>query len=250
MVKTMRDIQELIENTETYKNVLLQRRFESKKNTVAYVLDNGHPRILKWFVPGLKQNMDIEYSVLKKGFSDLSIPSPLKKDAENNVLVMNYIIGENVCDIVNDSRRTIEEKQKVVHLLADWFVNFHTFFKSEDVFQLRGDASLRNFILNRERVWGVDFEESRIGKPSEDLATLCVSLLSTNPMFTDEKFQMCEIFLDAYRKSVKWEMVHVNAEISYALLERIQWRPNDEEILRKYATRIRKSGLQVARHNF
>jgi hypothetical protein len=69
-------------------------------------------------------------------------------------------------------------------------------------------------------------------------------------MFTDEKFQLCEIFLDAYRKSVKWEMAHVNAEISYALLERIQWRPNDEEILRKYATRIRKSGLQVARHNF
>jgi tRNA A-37 threonylcarbamoyl transferase component Bud32 len=250
MVRTMRDIQELIDNTERYKNVLLQRRFESKKNTVAYVLDDGHPRILKWFVPGLKQNMDIEYNVLKKGFSDLSVPSPLKKDTENNVLVMNYIIGENICDLIHDSQRSIEEKQKIIHHLANWFVKFHMFFKSEDGFQLRGDATLRNFILSRDRVWGVDFEESRVGKPGEDLATLCGSLLSTNPMFTDEKFQLCEIFLDAYRKSVKWEMAHVNAEISYALLERIQWRPNDEEILRKYATRIRKSGLQVARHNF
>ena len=154
----MRDIQELIENVEKYKNVLLQRRFESKKNTVGYVVYNGQPRILKWYVPGLKQNMDLEYSILKKGFSDLTLPSPLEKDAENNVLVMSYIMGENVCDIVNDPRTALEEKQKVVHLLADWFVNFHTFFKSEDGFRLRGDANLRNFILSRGRIWGVDFE--------------------------------------------------------------------------------------------
>jgi len=246
----MRDIQDLIENVEKYKNVLLQRRFESKKNTVGYVVYNGQPRILKWFVPGLKQNMDLEYSILKKGFSDITMPSPLEKDVENNVLVMSYIMGENVCDIVNDPRIALEEKQKVVHLLADWFVNFHSFFKSDDGFRLRGDATLKNFILSRGRIWGVDFEESRIGKPSEDLATLCVSLLSTDPMFTDEKFQLCQIFLDSYRKSVKWSVEQLNADISYALLERIQWRPKDEEILRKYATRIRNKGLQVARHNF
>jgi len=194
--------------------------------------------------------MDIEYNVLKKGFSDLPIPSPLEKDTENNVLVMSYIMGENVCDIVNDPRMVLEEKQKVVHLLADWFVHFHTFFKTEDSFRLRGDATLKNFILSRGRIWGVDFEESRIGKPSEDLATLCVSLLSTDPMFTDEKFQLCQIFLDSYRKSVKWDVEQLNADISYALLERIQWRPKDEEILRKYATNIRNKGLRVARHNF
>jgi tRNA A-37 threonylcarbamoyl transferase component Bud32 len=178
------------------------------------------------------------------------MPSPLEKDAENNVLLMSYIMGENVCDIVNDPQTVLEEKKKVVQLLVDWFVNFHTFFKSEDGFRLRGDASLRNFILCRGCIWGVDFEESRIGRPSEDLATLCVSLLSTNPMFTDEKFQLCQIFLDSYRKSVKWCIEQLNADISYALLQRIQWRPKDEEILRKYATRIRNKGLQVAQHNF
>lgn len=246
----MRDIQELIETVEKYKNVLLQKRFESKKNTVGYVVYNGQPRILKWYVPGLKQNMNLEYSILKKGFSDLTMPSPLEKDAENNVLVMSYIMGENVCDIVNDHRTVSEEKQKVVHLLANWFVNFHSFFKSEDGFRLRGDASLKNFILSRGRIWGVDFEESRIGRPSEDLATLCVSLLSTDPMFTDEKFQLCQTFLDSYRKSVKWDVENINTEISYALLERIQWRPNDEEILRKYATKIRNKGLRVTGHNF
>jgi tRNA A-37 threonylcarbamoyl transferase component Bud32 len=245
----MRDIKELIENIDKYKNVLLQKSFESKKNTVAYVVSNGQPRILKWFVPGLKQNMDIEYTVLKKGFSELAIPTPLEKDIENNVLVISYIMGENACDIVNDPRKVLEEKKKIVQFLADWFVNFHSFFKSEDVFRIRGDATLRNFIMSRGRIWGVDFEESRIGKPSEDLAKLCVSLLSTDPMFTDEKFQLCQTFLDSYRKSVKWDVENINTEISYALLERIQWRPNHEEILRIYAAKIRNKGLQVARYN-
>ena len=245
----MRDIKELIENVDKYKNVLLQKSFESKKNTVAYVVSNGQPRILKWFVPGLKQNMNIEYTVLKKGFSELAIPTPLEKDTENNVLVISYIMGENACDIVNDPRKILEEKKKIVQLLADWFVNFHSFFKSEDVFRIHGDATLRNFILRRGRIWGVDFEESRIGKPSDDLAKLCVSLLSTDPMFTDEKFQLCQTFLVSYRKSVKWDVENINIEISFALLERIQWRPNDEEILRKYATKIRNKGLQIARYN-
>jgi len=245
----MRDIQELLESAEKYKNVLLQKRFESKKNTVAYVIFNSQPRILKWFVPGLKQNMEIEYSILKKGYSKLHIPSVFEKDTENNVLVMNYIIGENICDIINNPEKDVEEKIKVVRLLADWFVNFHNFFKSETEFRLRGDANLKNFILIRGSVWGVDFEESRIGKPSEDLATLCASLLSTNPMFTDDKFQLCQIFLDAYQKLVKWSVEYLNRDISYALLERIQWRSNDEEILRKYAIRIRNKGLQVVRYN-
>jgi len=246
----MREIQWLIDNVEKYKNTLVQKRFDSKKNTVAYVMFKGQPRVLKWFVPGLKQNMDNEYNVLKKGVSDLAIPTPFERDTENNVLVMSYILGHNVCDVLNDSQLSFEEKEKVMHHLADWFIRFHSHFRTEQGFQIRGDATLRNFIQNKGHMYGVDFEESRNGKPIEDLATLCGSLLSTTPMFTDEKFDLCQIFLDAYRNQAAWGIGSMSAEISYALLERIQWRPSDEELLRKYATRIRTKGLQIARHNF
>lgn len=245
----MRDIQELIENVEKYKTVLLQKRFDSKKNTVAYVVSNGQPRVLKWFVPGLRQNMDIEYTVLTNGSSDVSMPSAFEKDTENHVLMMSYILGKNICDIINDPNKKLEEKQKVLTLLAEWLVRFHRVFKTEDGFRIRGDATLRNFILSKNQIWGVDFEESRNGKPAEDVATLCVSLLSTDPMFTDEKFELCQQFLNTYRRSATWTIENINAEISYAMLERIQWRPKDEDLLRNYATKIRKKGLQVARHN-
>lgn len=246
----MRDIQTLIDKAEKYKGTLVQKRFDSKKNTVAYVMFNGQPRVLKWFVPGLKQNMDNEYNVLKKGVSDLAIPSPFEKDTDNYVLVMSYIHGNNVCDVLNDPQLSFEEKEKIMHHLADWFVRFHSHFKTEQGFQIRGDAIIRNFIQQKSHIYGVDFEESRNGKPSEDLATFCGSLLSTDPMFTDEKFDLCQIVLESYRTSAKWSIDSMSAEISYALLERIQWRPSDEELLRKYATKIRTKGLQIARQNY
>ncbi len=246
----MREIQTLIDTVEKYKGTLIQKRFDSKKNTVAYVMFNGQPRVLKWFVPGLKQNMEIEYNVLKKGVTDLAIPSPFEKDTENYVLVMSYILGLNVCDVLNDSQLSFDEKERIMHRLADWFVRFHSHFKTEQGFQIRGDAIVRNFIQSKGHIYGVDFEESRCGKPSEDLATFCGSLLSTDPMFTDEKFNLCQIFLESYRTEAKWNIDSMSAEISYALLERIQWRPSDEEQLRKYATKIRTKGLRIAGQNY
>ena len=246
----MRDICDLIKKSDKYKNVLLQKRFESKKNTVAYVLSQGQPRVLKWFVPGLKQNMQIEYSVLMKGHSRLTVPILFEKDETNNVLVLSYIVGKNVCDIINDSAVNFTEKQRITQMIADWLVSFHDLFQTEEGFRIRGDATLKNFLLSNNQIWGVDFEESRPGKPSEDLATLCVSLLTTDPMFTPEKFQLCHIFLDTYRKSSRWTIDSMNEEISYAMLQRIQWRPKDESLLRKYAMNIRTRGLYAATHHF
>jgi len=239
----MKNIEELIQNVEVYKNAILQQQFTSKKNTVAYVTLDGKPRVLKWFVPGFKQQMQTEYSVLKSGSTNLNIPFPYEIDEDNNVLVMSYIIGENLCDVINDENTTTDEKKRLMNLLAKWFANFHKKFKTADGFRIRGDSSLRNFILT-DRIWSVDFEESRRGKPVEDIAGMCTSILTTDPMFTSEKFQLCTIFTKSYSKSVKWNLENISDDIAYALLERIQWRPDDEETLRKYSKRIRERGLR------
>ena len=102
----MKDIEELIENSKKYKNAVIQKRFISKKNTVCYVILNNKPRVLKWFAPGFKKNVETEYAILKKGASKLNIPTPLEKDEKNNVISMSYIIGENLCDMINDEKTT------------------------------------------------------------------------------------------------------------------------------------------------
>jgi thiamine kinase-like enzyme len=99
-----------------------------------------------------------------------------------------------------------------------------------------------NFILT-DRIWGIDFEESRLGKTIEDIAGMCASILTTDPMFSSEKFLLCEIFIDSYSKLAPGRIENINDEIAYVLLEKIQWRPDEEEILRKYCKIIREKGL-------
>jgi len=238
----MRNIKDLVNKNKKYKKSLVQQELKSKKNTVAYVTIDDKPRILKWFVPGFKQMMNVEYNILKKGSSKINIPAVFEMDEENNVLVTSYINGENLCDIINNDETTYAEKQRLMILLAQWFNDFHNFFKKENEFTIRGDPCLRNFILT-DRVWGVDFEESRKGKPAEDIAGMCSSILTTDPMFTPEKFKLCKVLIDAYTNVAPGRITNIDDEIAYALLEKIQWRPEDEDTLRKYSKRIRKHGF-------
>jgi tRNA A-37 threonylcarbamoyl transferase component Bud32 len=239
----MRDIEELKQNVKKYNKIVIQNKLKSKKNTVAYVTINNKPRVLKWFVPGFKRQMKIENDTIKKGSSKLNIPSVYEMDKKNNVLIMNYITGENLCDIINDDKTTLVEKERLMILLSKWFFDFHNFYKKDDEFQIHGDSTLRNFIFT-DRIWGLDFEESRIGKIVEDIAGMCSSILSTDPMFTPEKFQLCKTFVDSYTKLAPGRILNVDDEIAYALLEKIQWRSDDEEKLRKYSVKIRDKGLQ------
>jgi tRNA A-37 threonylcarbamoyl transferase component Bud32 len=212
----MKDITELFNKTKKYKNVVLQRRLKSKKNTVAYVILDGKPRILKWFAPGFKRQMEVEKYIITKGSSNLKIPFLYDLDYENNVMIMNYISGENLCDIINNNI-SFDENKRLMKLLADWFKQFHLFFKQEDNFYIHGDSILQNFLLS-DNIWGVDFEESRLGNPIEDIATICSSIISTNPMFTYEKFRLCEEFILSYDKIVKWDIANIIEEIVNSLL--------------------------------
>lgn len=239
----MKNIEELVYNVKKYKNAVIQGKLKSKKNTVAYVTINDKPRVLKWFVPGLKKQMETEYDILKKGSSKLNMPFIYEMDGENNVLVTSYINGENLCDLINDEKTATSEKKRLMILLAEWFAEFHNHFKTDNQFRIRGDSILRNFILT-DRIWGVDFEESRMGNAIEDIVGMCSSILSTDPMFTSEKFQLCEIFIESYIKLAPGRIVNVNDEIAYALLEKIQWRPDEEDTLRKHSKRIREKGLK------
>jgi len=238
----MRNIGELVSNTRKYKKSVVQQELNSKKNTVAYVTIKNKPRVLKWFVPGFKRQMSIEYNILKKGSNKLNIPTVFEMDEKNNVLVTNYIMGENLCDVINDDKTTKSEKERLMILLSEWFFDFHNFFKKDNDFTIRGDPSLRNFVLT-DRIWGLDFEEARKGRPVEDLAGVCASILTTDPMFTKEKFNLCKLLLENYNDRAPGRIKDTDKEISYALLEKIQWRPQDEEKLRKYSKKIREYGL-------
>ena len=73
---------------------------------------------------------------------------------------------------------------------------------------------------------------------------MCTSILTTDPMFTKEKIQLCKLFIDSYIKQAPGRIVKVNDEIAYAIIEKIKWRQDEEETLRKYSKKIRINGKE------
>jgi tRNA A-37 threonylcarbamoyl transferase component Bud32 len=219
----MKEIDFLIDKSTKYKKSIIQKKFFSKKNSVAYVLYDNKPRILKWYPPGLIKQLNTEFKVLNEGFNKLNIPIVYEKDTINNVIIMNYIPGRNLCDIINDENVNTTDKQNIILKLSEWFKKFHDFYKSNDNSYIRGDSVLRNFIYTDE-IWGLDFEEFRIGKVEEDVADLCASILTTDPQYTKEKFNLCRLFIEYYSKNLlinyKGLMKELTSSIIYRLINK------------------------------
>ena len=161
-----------------------------------------------------------------KGFSKINMPRIYEKDTLNNVLIMNYIPGKNLCDIINDENEKFNSKKKIIIGLATWFKKFHDFYKTDVNNYIRGDSILRNFIFT-DQVWGLDFEEFRIGKIEEDIAFLCTSILTTNPEYTNEKYQLCRLFIETYSKNLLINYKGFMKELTYSILHTMIQRGMD-----------------------
>lgn len=240
----MKDIQELINTSNTYKNVIVQQRFTSKKNTVALVTYNTKPRVFKWFAPGFSNNMNKEYQLLQQAAGTLYTPAVFEKDEKNNLLILEYIKGKNVCEFINSADVPVERKQDILKDLAHWFIKFHDFFKGKDTFMIHNDANLRNFITNT-RIWGFDLETCRTGQPVEDIAGICTSLLTTTPMFTTEKHHLCLIFIQEYNTCAPGRLKEIKKTTAYVLREKSMYRRQEKTLLETYAKIIEEDGFII-----
>lgn len=238
----MIDVKNLIINKKQYQNFIIKKRLKSRKNKVYLINYNNNLYILKIFNSDLRENLQNEYKILKQGSSKLNIPKPIKFDNENNTILIEYIDGLNFCDIINNDKISFFEKKKHMNMLAKWYYDFHIFFKKSNKYLIRGDSILRNFILT-DILWGVDFEESRYGQPTEDIASMCVSILSTDPMFNEEKIKLCSVFIRTYEKMINKKLININYQISKVLLENVKRRKNGKDILKDYACKIRNESI-------
>ncbi len=236
----MKSIHYLKTHIHKYHDIIIQKEYPSKKNTVAYVTYNHKPRIFKWYPPGFTRNMQTEYTILTKLKGKLDTPIILTKDTTNTLLIMNYLTGNNFCDYLNDPNIPHHNKQQHLEKLALWYAHFHQFFKNTDHYTIHGDAHIRNFLVST-KIHGLDFEETRPGKPVEDIARICASILTTNPMFTQEKYELCKQFISNYESVTPWKITHPLDELAYALIEKIPYRPTDEQLLKKHAHSIKNN---------
>jgi tRNA A-37 threonylcarbamoyl transferase component Bud32 len=176
--------------------ILSFERLPSRRNEVYKITgstsSNSSPSSLvaKFYKqPGIAH----ETSILQEAHQhNLYVPTIIGSTAA--VLALEYIDAPNLCDLI-----TINPDLLFARLLATWLVKFHTTFTRENnQVLIKGDARIRNFLVQQDHLVGVDFEESHANSYHEDLAVACASILDTTPLFTHTKLTLCREIIDTY----------------------------------------------------
>jgi tRNA A-37 threonylcarbamoyl transferase component Bud32 len=170
-------------------------RLESKRNQVYKVrLNEGLNKrlgILKKYRSDNRKLLNSEYQNIKR-LSELGILVPKVIYKGSDYLVMEYIQGELVADMVEklDTGGWIEE-------FSRWMAKLHSFSKYNGRF-LKMDVNLRNFIYSKGKIYGIDFEQMGYGDIRIDLGNICFFILTNEPPFEKEKHIITRRFLKGY----------------------------------------------------
>lgn len=235
-INTLEEI--LVENYGHKVSILSLELLKSRKNIVVHLEIVNEEQaapigvVAKMFVA---DKFDIESRILKSSWEkSLAVPEVI--EARDGVILMNYISGEPLVDVLN---RTFE--QSLIDILAEWYYNYHN---AHDM--IKGDPRLRNFIYDNGRIYGVDYEETRPGPWVLDIGGTAASMLDTNPIFDIRKQKLCWALLGTYLDLIGEEK---NSEIENEfnetvadILEQTAIRRNNAEIM-SISENVRQNGI-------
>ena len=197
---------------------LIQERFDSKKNQAFLVkldtLENNRQNrqfVIKIYNEENKSKSKTEITTIIQ-LSDLGISVPRVKEYSNYYLLMEYIPGKTLLQIIDEvikSNSPMVKKDQdlnsIIEQLSNWFFKLHYYTFESSVkgsSLLKGDCTMKNFIVDErsQMIYGVDFEESRRDEPVIDIGSVCAAILTIKPMFSKLDFDLCRQFVQSYRE--------------------------------------------------
>jgi tRNA A-37 threonylcarbamoyl transferase component Bud32 len=211
-----------------FERLSLIKKFPSKKNSVYLAERDGKQLVLKVYD---NDRCAYEYGVLKVCRDEgIAVPEPL--ELKGNALLMEYVEGGLANDYVNTPGMW-----DVVLDIASWLASFHCTFRYGERSLLKSDVNFKNFIVG-DRLYGLDFELSKLGKPEADVGDAVAYLISTYPMFTGEKFELALAFIRRYEEDSGIALHNIESSIVFSLREASSFRPSQHDILLKKAEEI------------
>ena len=213
-------------------------RLRSKKNIVIHlILEQNLNKIdvvAKLFI---EKSFEIETEVLSFGAKE-SLLVPTMIAAEDGVLLMNFIDGLPLVDVLNK-----EFDPLLIEKLAKWYYTFH-----HKTGRIKGDPRLRNFMVSKDQIYGFDFEEYRRDHWIVDIGGISASMLDTRPVFDIRKVNLAWHLLETYlafsnEERDKATDIHFSEVIADTLEQTAKWR-DDAEIL-AHSRQVRQHGLPI-----
>lgn len=125
----------------------------------------------------------------------VSVPIIFDVDLENGIIIMEYLKGKRIKDILNDLSE--KERSRICKMIGENIAKFH----NNDI--IHGDITTSNIILLDDRIHFIDFGLGEINSEIEakgvDLHVLMEAIESTH-----SKHSNCfDYVLDGYRKELK-----------------------------------------------
>jgi tRNA A-37 threonylcarbamoyl transferase component Bud32 len=225
---------ELAENLEYF----IVDKYYSKKNSV-YLLDYyGNKIIAKVFNT---PKYIFEFNVLNFLY-DRGIAVPKPYSLVNNTILMEYVHGDTLMNIINSE---VSNKERPIISLSDFFLKIHN-IKNNNMSLLKGDFSIRNFIYDKKIV-GLDFEESIYGNPLKDIGGTIAQIIDSSPSFTEDKFYLSKCFIERYydTSGLNQDKSELAEFIIEGLLFDALFRPNQKEEIFQWASKIKKHFFQI-----
>lgn len=219
--------------------------YPSRKNRVFRASLDGEIVIVKIHQEnGVR--VEREFSVMDRAFKKgLSVPRPIA--LRDFGILMELVDGESAGSVfdslwqeTSESADLVMGRADFVRSVSNWLADFHRAF---DFSLSRGDSVLKNFIVTRDGLTGIDFEEAVEGDPLNDLGQVCSYVLSTDPMFTDSKFQCAKDISSSYWRDAGMDR---SGEISSKVAESLRYYSRfrrDGETLRRWASKIESGDL-------
>ncbi|PKL72815.1 MAG: hypothetical protein CVV29_06755 [Methanobacteriales archaeon HGW-Methanobacteriales-2] len=181
-----------------------------------------------------KSNSFVEAINLKKlEFKGVKVPKVLYRsspDDSEDYLLLEYVPGVTISHLLEEQNghgdHCIDiEFKKYLKDLGCWVASLHGIQDNTGSF-LKGDCNLRNFIWTGSEICGLDFEETKIGDPREDLGEICFFLLTNSPPLTSLRLEMVDWFLKSYEKSSETKIRNISDFIAKSAREAYRRRQN------------------------
>jgi tRNA A-37 threonylcarbamoyl transferase component Bud32 len=214
-----------------FEGLTVVRQFPSRKNRVYLVERGGWRLVLKVYENDRCRNEAEALLAARK--AGIAVPDVI--DVGDRALLMELIPGKSV----NDYLGTPGMAEKVLGV-ADWLATYHKEFRSGDLVRIKSDAIFKNFIVS-DRIYGIDFELSRPGRPEEDVGEALAYLLDTHPSFTGEKYALGLRFIERYERGSGITLKNIEPFVASSLREAARFRPTQSELLIKKAGEIESS---------
>ncbi|MGA9141307.1 MAG: phosphotransferase [Methanocella sp.] len=202
------------------------KKFTSRKNNVYLVEREGKRLVMKMFSSDRYGN---EYCILQAAYgAGIAVPRPV--DQKGKAILMEFVDGQTVNDL-ND----ISPRPDLILGVASWLAGFHRAFVTGDGdVLLKSDAIFKNFIV-ADRIYGVDFELTKWGRPEEDVGEAISFLLDTSPMFTEDKYRLAYSFIRRYQDESGIILSNIEDSIAKSLIEAASFRPGQRELIYRKA---------------